>query len=124
MTIQPPLQKTINDALEVLTAHKDTWVSLGIDDRIAILDEIKHDMLIVADRWIAASLHEKGIPAHSHGEGDEWGMLMSVFREVRLLRKSLIDISKSGRPQIKRYTVQPNGQVAAQANTKGTFLTN
>lgn len=114
MTIQPPLQKTINDALEVLTAHKDTWVSLGIDDRIAILDEIKHDMLIVADRWIAASLHEKGIPAHSHGEGDEWGMLMSVFREVRLLRKSLIDISKSGRPQIKRYTVQPNGQVAAQ----------
>jgi acyl-CoA reductase-like NAD-dependent aldehyde dehydrogenase len=72
MTITPTSQNAIDEALGVLQANKDAWVTLSIDERIAILDEIKHDMIEVADRWIAASINAKGIPALSNGEGEEW----------------------------------------------------
>jgi hypothetical protein len=57
MTITPTFQNAIDEALGVLQANKDEWVKLSIDNRIAILDEIKHDILEVADRWISASIN-------------------------------------------------------------------
>lgn len=114
MTIEPTSQKTIDEALEVLTAHKDAWVALGIPERIAILDEIKKDMIKMADRWVAAGIQAKGVSPRSHGEGDEWAMLMFVFREVRLLRRSLVDILKNGRPRVNKFTVRPDGRTVAK----------
>lgn len=113
MEEQPISQKAINEALDVLKASKDAWVKVGIPERIAILDEIKLDMLKVADRWIAASILAKGVPPRSHGEGEEWLILWIIFREIQHLHKSLVDILKSGHPKVKGFTVQ-NNQVVAQ----------
>jgi acyl-CoA reductase-like NAD-dependent aldehyde dehydrogenase len=114
MNIQPTSQKAVDDALGVLMAHKEAWVALGIHERIAILGEVREDLLKVADRWISASIDAKGIPAGTQLEGEEWGMLMIIFRELRLLRKSLADILKNGRPRVNGFAIRPNGQVAAQ----------
>lgn len=115
MTITPDSQKTTDEALKVLQMNKDAWVALGIDERIGILDEIKNDMLKVADRWIAANMQAKGIPAGTTGEGDEWAALMCLFREIRLCRQSLVDIKKFGRPRILGpITMRHDGQVVAQ----------
>ncbi|MDI6801317.1 MAG: aldehyde dehydrogenase family protein [Thermodesulfovibrionales bacterium] len=121
-TIPPTSHKDIDEALKVLQANKDAWVRFGIDERIAILDEIKHDMLKVADRWIAASISAKGVPENSNGEGEEWLTLSGVFRYVRLLRQSLIDIQKHGRPQISgTVTTRSDGQVVAQVFPQTKF---
>ena len=53
-------QKAIDDALTVLKAHKDSWVTLGVAERVAILEEITRGMVKVADRWVDASLEAKG----------------------------------------------------------------
>jgi acyl-CoA reductase-like NAD-dependent aldehyde dehydrogenase len=122
MTITPTSQNAIDEALGVLQANKDAWVTLSIDERIAILDEIKHDMIEVADRWIAASINAKGIPALSNGEGEEWSYLAGVFHYVRLLRHSLIDIQKYGRPQIPGPIItRSDGQVMAQVFPQTKF---
>lgn len=96
--------------------------TFSIDERIAILDEIKHDMLEVADRWISASINSKGVSASSIGEGEEWAALAGVFHYVRLLRHSLIDIQKYGRPQIPGPIItRSDGQVMAQVFPQTRF---
>ncbi|MDH4231673.1 MAG: aldehyde dehydrogenase family protein [Nitrospirota bacterium] len=112
--MHPPSRKAADEALKDLQANKDAWAALGIDERIVILEEISRDMLQLAERWVAASIHEKGIPENTLGEGEEWAMLSSIFREVRLLRQSLIGIRKHGRPGTKRCTLRPGGQAAVK----------
>ena len=106
----------------MLQANKDAWVKLSIDERIAILDEIKQDMTKVADSWISASINAKDFPVRSNGEGEEWLTLAGVFRYVRLLRQSLIDIQKHGRPLISGpITTRSDGQVVAQVFPQTKF---
>ncbi len=106
----------------MLQTNKDAWMELGIDERIAILDEIKQDMMKVADSWISASIKAKDFPVRSNGEGEEWLTLAGVFRYVRLLRQSLIDIQKHGRPQIPGpITIRSDGQVVAQVFPQTKF---
>ena len=122
MRTQPSSHKTIDEALEVLQANKGAWVEFSIDGRIAILDEIKQDIMKVADSLISASINAKDLPAHSNGEGEEWLTLAGVFRYVRLLRQSLIDTQKHGRPQIPGpITTRPDGQVMAKVFPQTKF---
>ncbi len=118
----PFSKEAIDEALGVLQTNKNAWVKLSIDERIVILDEIKHDMLEVADRWISASINSKGVSASSIGEGEEWAALAGVFHYVRLLRHSLIDIQKYGRPQIPGPIItRSDGQVMAQVFPQTRF---
>jgi acyl-CoA reductase-like NAD-dependent aldehyde dehydrogenase len=107
--------EAIQDALKVLQANKDKWITTDIDERITILDEIRRDLLTVTDRWIALCTEAKGIPAHTHGEVFEWGMLATIFSMLAQLRQSLKDIKKYGRPQIAGPVfMRSDGQVAAK----------
>ena len=108
-------QKAIDEALTVLKAHKDSWVTLEVTERVAILEEITRGMMKVADRWVAASLEAKGMLANQIAEAEEWVLFATVVRALQLLRKSLIDIQKYGRPRISgRVTTRQDGQVVAQ----------
>jgi len=108
-------REVIDKALELLQARKDAWVSVGVADRIAVLDEIKRNMLAVAGRWIGASLQAKGLAPQSYGEGEEWIVLSVVFRGLRLLRHSLMEIKERGRPRIPGgITVRQDAQAVAR----------
>lgn len=108
----PHSQAELDAALQSLQANKERWVELEIAERIAILDEIKRDLWSVADRWIELSMAAKELPANSYGEGEEWFVLGLVFRTLRLLRQSLVDIQKHGLPQIPGSpTTRADGQV-------------
>ena len=45
-------QSLIDEALTTLHTQKGIWVALGVSERVRILDEVRADMLAVADRWI------------------------------------------------------------------------
>ena len=114
--------RKFSEALAVLQAHKDAWAVLGIPERIAILDEIAHDMLKVADRWIDVSLDAKSIPRNTLGEAEEWVLCATIMRALRLFCRSLIEIRHYGRPQIPgRVTTRPDGQVVAQVVPQSLF---
>lgn len=105
----------IDDILRQLHQRKDEWVKLPIIERLEILDEIHGDLLRVKDQWIEAELIAKGNEPGSTGEAEEWGILATVFRALRILRRSLVEIKNRERPKIPRLLkVRSNGQIVAR----------
>lgn len=101
--------------LDQLFQRKNEWVELTITERLEILDEIHGDLLRVKDQWIEAELVAKGNPLGSTGEAEEWVILATVFRAVRRLRRSLVEIKNRERPRIPgSLTTRPDGQVIAR----------
>lgn len=111
----PTSQEAIDEALLVLQDHKDSWVALGIPERIDILEDMIQGFMNVADRWVAQCLEAKSVAGNPIAEAEEWVLLAMVVRALRLLRQSLIDIQKHGRPCIAGRVIQrPDGQVVAR----------
>jgi hypothetical protein len=111
----PSSQAEIDQALSILTTHKNDWTMLDIPGRIALLDQIKQDLSKVENRWITAGMAAKKTHTETMAEGEEWWNLMLVYRHLRFLRKALQDIAQFGKPQIPgKVTTRPNGQVVAQ----------
>lgn len=105
----------IDKALKVLQANKGKWVATGIDERIAILDEIRRDFMPTLDRWVEVSIEAKGTPKGTFGEAEEWAYLAMMYNILGSLRQSLADIKKYGYPRIVgRAVMGSNGQVVAR----------
>jgi hypothetical protein len=104
----------IEEELKILQSKKRIWIDTGLDERIAILDEVKKDFLIVSEQWVRLCTKEKGIPPDTFGEVFEWNMLQAIFSLLASLRQSMTDINKYGRPQIAGPIVErSDGQVTA-----------
>lgn len=112
----------VDQALRELHANKDSWANLTIDDRVAILDQIKVDLQTVTGRWIVETLGAKGIRTGTFGELEEWVLVGALFRMLRVLRRSLLDIRRYGRPRIPGpVTAHPNGQVVVRVFPQTLF---
>ncbi len=112
--ITPSSQDQIDQALEILNAHKDAWTALEIQERIVILDEIMADLPKVYDRWISYGMQAQSLSPKTFGEAEHMFIFASIYRTVRLLRQSLKDIERAGRPRIPGPTrTRSNGQVVA-----------
>jgi len=112
----------IDRLFNTLQARKDEWVRLEISERLSILDEIRKDLFKVKARWVRAELEAKGIPAQTLGEAEEWGHLATVFRAVREVQHSLVQIQKWGRPKIPgAITTRINEQVVVPVFPRSLF---
>jgi acyl-CoA reductase-like NAD-dependent aldehyde dehydrogenase len=113
-----PSHATPNDEIDAmlcrLRQRKDEWAKLSIAERLVILDEIHVDLVRVKAQWIEAELAAKGVLHGGTGEAEEWGILATVFRAVRIFRQSLAEIENYGRPKIPGpIKTRPGGQVVA-----------
>lgn len=100
--------------IENLRRHKDAWVRLEIEERLAILDEIHQELVSFQESWVAAEMEGQCIEAGSLGEAEEWVLLATTFRALNRIRKSLLEIKASGHPKISgKLQTLPNGQVVA-----------
>lgn len=104
----------IDTVLNRLQANKDAWVGLDMRERLALVDEVRRDFISLGDRWVAAELEAKQIAPNTLGEAEEWAILATVHRALRMLRQSLAEIEEWGQPSIPRLASRPNGQVVAQ----------
>jgi len=112
--ISPSSQTEIDEALKILEAHKNTWANLDIQSRIRILDEIIEDLPSVAERWIGASIAAQELQDNSFGLAESSVVFSIVYRIVRILRQSLVDIQESGHPRIPGpVSRRANGQFVA-----------
>ncbi len=114
--IAPSTQDEMNNAVQTLQEQKDAWVALSVRERIALVDRLIADFAAVADRWVAASLHAKGVDPASPTASEEWftGPYL-VLKHLRQFRQALVEIAASGRPRIPGpVTTRPDGQVVAQ----------
>ena len=115
-TIPATTRQRMDAALDILRSGKDTWVTTGVPERIAILDELLKNVGAIAERWVALCLAAKGIAPDSPAAVDEWlGGPYLILRNLRLLRQSLADIIAYGAPRIPGpIKTLPCGQVVAQ----------
>jgi len=112
----------MDHSLEQLQARKNEWVDLSIEERIRILDEILENLAEAAPEWVNASLRMKESFGSAFAEGEEWVSIWPLFRDARILRQSLEDIRKHGRPQTPGSLVErPDGQVVARVFPQSTM---
>ena len=83
-----------------LDARKDEWAQLAISEKIAILNEIKRDLPVIEEQWVAAGLAVTEAPRGSMGEAEEWFTLSVLYRMLRMLRASLLALEKGISPPI------------------------
>lgn len=105
-------REEMDTSVAELNARKDAWVSLPIEERISILDEMREDLLSVVQEWVDVSLQAKGNKHGGVNEGVEWASYWPMLRTVRLVRNSLKDIRRHGKPRVSGRTwTRPSGQV-------------
>ena len=72
------------------------------------------DTLAAAADWVADACRAKGIEPGTPAVGEEWHNLAIVVRNARLLRESLRDIARDGRPKLPGPLASgPGGRVVA-----------
>ena len=113
--LEPSSKAQIDEALEVLTQHKQAWADASIDDRIDLLDALREGVARVAEEWVEASLQGKGIDPGSPYEAEEWlGGPAVLLRNIQLLQRSLRDFREHGAPCLpKPAFLGERGQVVA-----------
>lgn len=104
----------IDEMIDRVYQRREDWVHLGLEDRISILNTLLSDLIPIKNQWVEAELSAKGNPKGSGGEAEEWVILASVFRLIRKLRQSLVEIKEYGRPKfIGSPLSRGDGQVIA-----------
>ncbi|HEY8022098.1 MAG TPA: aldehyde dehydrogenase, partial [Thermoanaerobaculia bacterium] len=99
----PTSRAAIDAAIADLQAHRRAWAAVSPAERAALAGELARRFLAVADRWAAACETAEGIDPRRPCAGAGEEMLVGpyfILRNLRLLRKSLLSIAKTGRPRL------------------------
>ena len=108
-------QQSLDRLLEALDGGRERWARTSIPERIALLERVMADTVAAADDWVADAARAKGLAADSSAVGEEWhsGPALTA-RTARLLRDSLRDIERTGRPRLPgALRSGPDGRVVA-----------
>jgi hypothetical protein len=111
----PSSREEIDQALGVVSAHRQKWVDLPIEDKIALLEQVQRDFRKVWDRWVEYSVEAKGTETRETGNDRDWLEVSPINRLHNALLLSLKDIRNGQKPAIPGgYRELANGQVAAR----------
>jgi hypothetical protein len=106
----------INHILDRLESKKGEWVSLGIDERLDLLDQVRKDLWEVREDWVQAEIEAKGIPEKSFGVAEEWVILAQIFRCIRQIQTTLRKLQQQDQSAISRiFKLELDGRLALRA---------
>ncbi|MEO7333712.1 MAG: aldehyde dehydrogenase family protein [Gemmatimonadales bacterium] len=113
----------LDAAVEELRGRRSAWLAVSVPARIGILDELIRGVHAASGRWIAACLAEEGLDPSTPTSAEE--ILVGPYltlRNLRLLRRSLMDIERRGVPRIPGGVRDlPDGRVSAQVMPADRF---
>ncbi len=91
----------LDAAVAALAASRAAWLGVPVSARTALVDEMIHDVAVVAPRWAAACMEAEGLDPQTAASAEEWlvGPYLTL-RQLRLLRRALVDIQRGGVPRI------------------------
>ena len=104
----------LGEAVATVAGSRERWANISVDERIGLLERVIVDTLAAAPDWITDACRAKGIQPGTPAVGEEWIHLAIVVRNARLLRESLRDIGRYGRPKLPgALAAGPGGRVVA-----------
>ncbi|MCX5973403.1 MAG: aldehyde dehydrogenase [Coprothermobacterota bacterium] len=113
--VSPSSREELGKAVETLQAHKDGWVTLSILNRISLIDELIRDYASVIPHLVKAEVDAKGFQECDFSIAQEWLAASVVLRNLRSLKRALVDIQTVGHPKSPGAIVlRPDGQVVVQ----------
>lgn len=90
----------LDRAMEDVAARAGWWAGTGPAARATLLDRVLADTVAAADDWLDDACGAKGLRLGSPAAGEELLTGVVTFvRLARLLRDSLLDIERTGRPR-------------------------
>ncbi|MGA2472053.1 MAG: aldehyde dehydrogenase family protein [Acidimicrobiales bacterium] len=119
-----PLDVAALDALvNEVADHAASWAATDAAARADLLQQVITDTMAVQDGWLTASCAAKGLEPGSTEAGEELFAGIGTFvRMARLLRDSLRDIAKDGKPSFAGPVREaPDGRLRVQVFPDGAF---
>jgi acyl-CoA reductase-like NAD-dependent aldehyde dehydrogenase len=118
----PTPTEDIDRAVEDLRARAAAWVDTPVAMRIEMLEQAMRDTMDAAPGWALAAAVAKGIDRISPHLGEDWiSGPAPTMRNLRLLRDTLRDIERTGRPQPSGIRTRPDGQVVVDVFPSDVF---
>ncbi len=102
----------IDRILARLVSRRDAWVATTPSERARLLEDCIVRTVGIADEWVTAACHRKGIDPSSPQAGEEWlAGPMTTLRNLRLFAEAL---HQGGAPAIPRTYARPDGQLVCE----------
>jgi aldehyde dehydrogenase (NAD(P)+) len=114
----------LDSDLATLSAHKDEWAVLPIPEKIRLLRAVRAGVARAADRWVAAAVLAKGIPAGSPWAGEEWmSGPYSLLYGISALEHTLERLARGESPLPAEGAIRtrPDGQVVVDVFPADAF---
>jgi len=108
---------SIDKAVAVLGEWKDMWAQLPIPEKIGFLHSLRRRTGEMADRWVEAAVHAKGIPSDSPWAGEEWFSGPYAFLYgINAIERTMQAMARGRFPDLKPGKVRrrPDGQLVVQ----------
>lgn len=87
-----------------------SWVAMGVDERIELLEELARTIAAAGEGWTTAAAQAKGIRRDSPAMAEDWGSgPLATLRNVTLLAATLRDIRDTGRPAPSAIRIDERG---------------
>ncbi len=118
-SVEPTTIDVVDTKLARLTANKDKWVRVSLDDRIELLERCIDHTHAVASEWAEASCRAKGINPGSEQAGEAW--LSGPTTTIRNLRLLIETLKANGQPRPVSQWTRRNGQTVAQVFPSDLF---
>ena len=113
----------IDRAVAAVRARCAAWAGVTVAERTRLLDRMIADTESVARQWVQAECERKRIRFGTPVAGEEWFLGPSItLRGMRLLRSTLDDIERHGRPRLPgTVCAGRSGQVQARIFPAGVY---
>ncbi len=120
----PPLDASALDGIvNDVADHAISWAQTAAAARAELLQQVIDDTMATQDEWLAAACAAKGLSPGSTEAGEELYLGIGTFvRMARLLRDSLRDIAKAGKPAFAGPVREgPDGRLRVRVFPAGAF---
>ncbi len=123
ITPAPPDPAALEEIVTLVADHAPGWAKTDADARADLLQQVIDDTVAAQDDWLAAACEAKGLTPGSTEAGEELFAGVGTFvRMARLLRDSLRDIAKGGKPAYAGPVREaPDGRIRVQVFPASTF---
>jgi acyl-CoA reductase-like NAD-dependent aldehyde dehydrogenase len=92
-----------------------SWIAMGIDERIELLEELARTIPAAGEGWALAAAQAKGIRRDSPAMAEDWGSgVLATVRNVTLLASTLRDIRDTGRPAPPAIRLDDRGHTVVE----------